>query len=163
MHYFCPPHARSLYYKRVSDTHRARDPFNLTHISTSPSHKYLTVCFYKAQSVGRSEIELFVCDESIDVLMLTETWLRCLGDEAKCVDLAPTAYTMPSFLCSTRQRGGEVGGNGVFPSVWHNCRQRSCDHSVPFPNVSFELPSLLSVLRRTLIYFVCIVPPFLVT
>ena len=77
---------------------------------TSPRQKYMTVCFYNAQSVGRgekrSEIELFVRDESIDVLMLTEIWLRRQGDEAKCADMALAAYTIRSFPRSTQGGGG---------------------------------------------------------
>ena len=96
--------------ERVSVTHRVRDLGNLTHIDTSPRQKYMTVCFYNAQSVGRgekrSEIELFVRDESIDVLMLTEIWLRRQGDEAKCADMALAAYTIRSFPRSTQGGGG---------------------------------------------------------
>ena len=68
----------------------------------------MTACFYNAKSVGRSEkrseIELFVRDESIDALILSGTWLRCPSDEATCVDMAPVNYTMRSSPHFTRGR-----------------------------------------------------------
>ena len=65
-------------------------------IDTSPRQKNMTVCFYNTMPVGHSEkyseIELFVGDELIDILMPTETWF--LHSKDKCVKMAPAAYTL---------------------------------------------------------------------
>ena len=49
-------------------------------------------------------------------MLLTETWLRPAGDEAKIADLAPPGYSVLSFLSSTGGRGwgggGESGAKG---------------------------------------------------
>ena len=55
----------------------------------------------------RTNIEHFAVDEQIDILFITETWLRCQGDEAKSVDMMPPGDSMKSFPHSTR--GGGVG------------------------------------------------------
>ena len=87
--------------EHVSVTHRISGPSNVTYTDTSLRLKYMTECFYNARSHGSSErqskSELFVCGESVDVLMLTETWLRCQGDETKRVDTTAAAYTMRSL------------------------------------------------------------------
>ena len=41
-----------------------------------------------------TDIKHFVVDEQIDILFITETWLRCQGDEAKCVDMMSLGYSM---------------------------------------------------------------------
>ena len=76
------------------------DPGSLIRINTNLKRQFLTVCSFNAQSVAgndkRGQMELFAWDESVVVLLLTETWLRCQGDEAKCVDMTPPAR--PSVL-----------------------------------------------------------------
>ena len=51
-----------------------------------------------------TDIEHFVMDEQLDVLFITETWLRCQRDEAKCIDRTPPGYSMRSFPRSTRDK-----------------------------------------------------------
>ena len=64
---------------------------------------------FNACSVGtpekRTEIADFIIDLCVDVLFLTETWLRQAGDEAKCADLAPPGFTAKSFPRSSRGGG----------------------------------------------------------
>ena len=90
---------------------RAGDPGSLIRINTNLKCQFLTVCSFNAQSVAgnrndkRSEIELFVRDESVDVLLLTETWLHCQSDEAKCVDMTPPGHTLRSFPRATHGGG----------------------------------------------------------
>ena len=38
-------------------------------------------------------------------MLLTETWLCCQGDEAKCSDMTPPGYTLRSFPRATRGGG----------------------------------------------------------
>ena len=98
----------------------------------------MTVCFYNAQSVGRSEkrseIELLVCDESM--LMLTETWSRGQGDEAKCADMAPAAYTIRSFPRSTR------GGGVAFLLRDRILDNATVNTAFYFSHVTFELAQI---------------------
>ena len=53
----------------------------------------LLVCLFNARSVGtskrRSDTSTFILDNNIDIMLLTETWQRPAGDEAKIADLAP--------------------------------------------------------------------------
>ena len=53
----------------------------------------LLVCLFNARSVDtsrrRSDISTFILDNNIDIMLLTEIWLRPAGDEAKIADLAP--------------------------------------------------------------------------
>ena len=61
----------------------------------------LCVCLFNAQLVDnskkRSEICSFISDNDADVILLTETWLRESGDDAKCRDLTPPAHKLFSF------------------------------------------------------------------
>ena len=44
-------------------------------------------------------------------MLLTKTWLRPAGDEAKIADLAPPGYSVVSFPCSAggvRRNGGGI-------------------------------------------------------
>ena len=48
-------------------------------------------------------------DNNIDIMLLTEIWLRPAGDEAKVADLAPPGYSVLSF---PRSAGGS-GAKGI--------------------------------------------------
>ena len=43
-------------------------------------------------------------------MLLTETWLRPAGDEAKIADLAPLEYSVLSFPSSAGGSGAKGGG-----------------------------------------------------
>ena len=70
-------------------------------LSSSSAENTLLVCLFNARSVGttrrRSDISTFIQDNNIDIMLLTETWLRPAGDEAKIADLAPPGYPVLSF------------------------------------------------------------------
>ena len=76
-------------------------------LSSSSAGNTLLVCLFNARSVGtsrrRSDISTFIQDNNIDIMLLTETWLRPAGDEAKIADLAPPGYSVLSF---PRSAGG---------------------------------------------------------
>ena len=81
----------------------------------------LLVCLFNARSVGtsrRSDISTFIQDNNIDIMLLTETWLRPAGDEAKIADLAPTGYSVLSFARSAwgvrcKRRGHRLRHKGL--------------------------------------------------
>ena len=64
---------------------------------------------FNAQSVEprekRTEIVEFIRDEDVDVMFLTEAWMKTQGDEAKCADLSSPGYTFKSFPRATRGGG----------------------------------------------------------
>ena len=84
-------------------------------LSSSSAENTLLVCLFNARSVGtsrrRSDISTFIQDNNIDIMLLTETWLRPAGDEAKIAELAPPGY---SVLCFPRSAGGSgAKGGGI--------------------------------------------------
>ena len=82
-----------------------------------PQPKTLIVYLFNARSFGtsrrRSDISTFIEDNNIDIMLLTETWLRPAGDEAKIADLAPPEYSVLSF---PRSAGVPAQKAGVSPS-----------------------------------------------
>ena len=83
-------------------------------VSSSSAENTLLVCLFTARSVGssrsRSDISTFIQDNNIDIMLLTETWLRPAGDEAKIADLAPPGYSVLSFPRSAGGSGAKGGG-----------------------------------------------------
>ena len=80
--------------------------------SCSPSNisEPLLVACFNAHSVGaaerRTEIANFVVNRNVDILFITESWLRESGDEAKLCDLSPAGYSIRSF--PRLSRGGGI-------------------------------------------------------
>ena len=89
-------------------------------LSSSSAENTFLVCLFNARSVGtsrkRSDISTFIQDNNIDIMLLTETWLRAAGDEAKIADLAPPNYSVLSF---PRSAGGSGGKRR-----WHRLRHK---------------------------------------
>ncbi|KAL8602013.1 hypothetical protein ACOMHN_008504 [Nucella lapillus] len=60
-------------------------------LQSSDLPNQLCVCLFNAKSVGvarkRTAIADFLADHDVDVMVLTETWLRESGDESKIADL----------------------------------------------------------------------------
>ena len=109
---------------------------NVTVISSRQRLKdKLGVGHHNCQPVGskskRTKIVKFVKDECIDVLFLTETWLRSTGDDAKCADLTPPGYDMKSFPRPTRGGGLAVLYRSHLPATLTS--------NFPFQHTSFEL------------------------
>ena len=67
-------------------------------LSSSSAENTLLVCLFNARSVGtsrsRSDIYTFIKDNNVDIMLLTETWLRPADDEAKIADLARPGYSV---------------------------------------------------------------------
>ena len=64
--------------------------------------------YFNAQSVCQiaGEINDFVVDNKLDVLILTETWLQEVGDEAYIKEMIPLNNAIHSFLCFECRGGG---------------------------------------------------------
>ncbi|KAL8604097.1 hypothetical protein ACOMHN_047309 [Nucella lapillus] len=102
----------------------------------------MTVCCFNAQSISRKrnkrvEIENVIRDESIDIMFITETWLKPQGDEAACVDVTPGEYSMRSFPRQARRGGGIafITRNSLFEHA-------TVTTEFPFDHNSFELVQL---------------------
>ncbi|WP_419587514.1 endonuclease/exonuclease/phosphatase family protein, partial [Thiolapillus sp.] len=129
-------------------------------LSSQPQDRQgqLCVALFNACSVGtpekRTEIADFIIDLCVDVLFLTETWLRQAGDEAKCADLAPPGFTAKSFPRSSRGGGlAIVLKDSLLPHF-------SWTTSLPFCHTSFELiHATLTLTQKTLHFYTLYRPP----
>ena len=74
---------------------------NLIYIQCENSNKLFTICVFNAQSVEprekRTEFVESIRDEDVDMMFLTETWMKTLGNEAKCAELSPPGYMFKTF------------------------------------------------------------------
>ena len=115
---------------------------------------------FNAQSVGmdekRTEIKEFVTDQAINILFLTETWLRPSDDDIKCTDLTPSGYTINSFAHNSRGGGIAVLAKNYSPSVTHRNTYTS---KFTFNHTSFELVHVTLVLHNQTVIFFCIYHP----
>ena len=91
-----------------------RQLLNSHSLSSSSAENTLFVCLFSARSDDtfrrRSDISTFIQDKNIDIMLLTETWLRPAGDEAKIADLASPGYSVLSFPRSAGGSGAKGGG-----------------------------------------------------
>ena len=113
-----------------------RNPSKLITVNINQRQTFVLSCFNAQEKEGkRSDIEYFVMDEQLDVLYITETWLRCQGDEAKCVGMTPPGYSMRSFPRSTTERLTFIVRDAGFDHA-------TVTASSPFSHSSFELAHL---------------------
>ena len=85
------------------------------------------------QRVKRTKIAQFLYEKDIDLMFLTETWLRKTGDEAAKADLEPRGYRLESAPRLTRGGGVAVIYKDVFkPHI-------SFVSKFPFEHSAFEL------------------------
>lgn len=137
----------------VSDTPRGRQPANLVDIKSS-SRDRLSVCVFNAQSVGkkskRIDIVEFIRDENVDIMFLTETWLKTHGDESKHADLTPAGYCLKSLPRATRAGGVAVLVREHFPVV--------ITTSFSFAHDSFEVIQL-TLNTPVCVHFFCVYRP----
>ncbi|KAL8612397.1 hypothetical protein ACOMHN_008382 [Nucella lapillus] len=97
-------------------------------------------------------------DNDVDIMELTETWLRQTGDEAKCVDITPPDYTMYSFPRPHSDRA-KCGGGIAF--LVRDCLAQKCSFNsvFPFPHVSFEVVHMTLSVNNQIINMVCLYRP----
>ena len=72
------------------------------------SSKKLKVAVFNVQSARNSapDIHEIIVDNKLDILMLTETWLKPEGDEYTISAMTPSGYVCHSFPRGTRGYGG---------------------------------------------------------
>ena len=142
---------------------RGRDTSNLITVPLQRPNKQLLLCLFNAQSVGNSKKRSAICDfireHDVDILLLTETWLREIGDEAKCRDLTPPGYKLFSF---PRFQQNTIRGGGLAVLM----KTTLADHcstttDFSFPHSSFELAKVnLNIYQQRLsIFLVYRTPP----
>ena len=95
----------------------------------------------------------FVKDEGVDIMFLTETWMKTHGDESKCVDLTPPGYKLRSFPRATRGGGLAVICRDHFPL--------SVNTTFPFTHSSFELVELTLTAPEHIHFFLPLQTPTL--
>ena len=79
-------------------------------VSVNRSQSSLKLLSFNSQSCRQIATDIYdlIVDNSIDVLMLTETWLYSDGDEAYIAAMTPAGYEFRSFP-RTGSRGGGIG------------------------------------------------------
>ena len=136
----CPPHRPLLH----------------TPLSSSSAKNTLLVCLFDARSVGtsrrRSDISAFIQDNNIDIMLLTETWLRPAGDEAKITDLASPEYSVLSFSHSAGGSGAK-GGSITFIIRDSLKRHVTTTSSFPVQHPCFETTQLTLTYNKQLTYY----------
>ena len=101
-----------------------------------------TVCVFVTFVVYSAYIVTFV-----DIIFLTETWLRPSGDEAKCADLAQLGYSVHSFPRSPGVAG--CRGGGIALIVTDSLKWKvSCSTSFPFYHSCLEVAQLTFTLHN---------------
>ena len=131
-------------------------------LSSSSAENTLLVCLFNARSVGtsrrRSDISTFIQDNDIDIMLLTEIWLRPAGDEAKIADLAPPGY---SVLCFPRSAAGSgAKGGGIAFVIRDSLKPHvATTSSFPVHHPCFEAAQLSLTYNKQLTNFFCIYRP----
>ena len=79
-------------------------------VSVNRSQSSLKLLSFNSQSCRQIATDIYdlIVDNSIDVLMLTETWLYFHGDEAYIAAMTPAGYQVRSFP-QAGSRGGGIG------------------------------------------------------
>ena len=132
---------------------------NLIHVplnAVETQSRRLTVALFNAGSVGspekRTGISSSILDNDIDLLFLTETWLRPRGDEARCVDLDPRGYAIKSFPCPFRCGRLAVIFRDSLSAYLTSSTTFTVDHS------SYELVKICLVLQNKAFRFLFVSP-----
>jgi endonuclease/exonuclease/phosphatase (EEP) superfamily protein YafD len=99
------------------------------------------------------EIAEFIRDNDLDVLLLTETWLKESGDEAKCAELTPAGYSIRSA-----PRPSLGGGIAVIFRTALNSHL-TFDASLPFAHPSFEAVHVTLAVGSRPLHLFCIYRP----
>ena len=103
----------------------------------------------------RCEISTFIKDNGVDLLLVTETWLRAQGDEAKTAELESSGFDVKSFPFQSRSRGGGIatvykstlGSNIIFKT------------NFDLTHTSFEVVQASITLQHNTLHFFCLNRP----
>ncbi|KAL8574274.1 hypothetical protein ACOMHN_062952 [Nucella lapillus] len=110
-------------------------------LQSSDLPNQLCVCLFNAKSVGVARkctaIADFLADHDVDVMVLTETWLKESGDESKIADLTPPGYKLFSF---PRQLTASIKGGSGIAVIMKDClaSHTSINTTLSFTHTSFE-------------------------
>ena len=130
---------------------------NIPFISPPTSNSCLQVACFNARSVGsssrRTDICDFIIDNNVDVLFITETWLKQDGDEAKLFDLTPAGYSIKSFPRNSRGGGIAILAKDSLLSRLTFSTDFGFDHS------TFEIVHANLSMQKTSINFFCLYRP----
>lgn len=154
-----PPPSHSRSHRASADGPRGHC---LTPVARSSPSMSLSVGLFNARSVGsskkRSDISAFLLDNDVDIMLLTETWLRSAGDEAKIADLAPSGYfavSIPRPAASPCTRGG-----GIAFIIKDSLKTHiSITSSFPLEHCCFEAAQLSFCFGRQRTNFICVYRP----
>ena len=94
-----------------------------------------------------------ILDNDIDILFLTESWLRPHGDEAKCVAWTPSGYSLKSFPRPSWGGGLAIIYRDSLSLHLAASTRFSFDHS------SFELAQVSQPLQHRVLHFFCVYRP----
>ena len=118
----------------------------------------LRLCLLNAQSVckdGKADaISDFILENNLDIVVITESWLRPMGDEPIIVKLTPDGYRCASF-----PRPSRGGGIAI---VYKDClsSQLSFSQALPFAHPSFEfVEATAQIPGKSVVIFSCIYRP----
>ena len=138
------------------DRHNLINAHSISH-STKPLSGLRVGCF-NTQSVQRNcdkrtEISTFICDQYMDILFITETWLKPHCDEGRLHDLTPAGYIAKSFPW-------ESLGSGI-AVVYNKCLSKriSITAMFCFHHQSFEVIRLSITLTSGNNNFLCLYRP----
>ena len=101
----------------------------------------------------RAEISTFMCNQHMDILSITETWLKPHGDEGKLHDLSPAGYIAKSF--PRESQGADIA------VVYNKClyKRISITATFTFQQRSFEMIRVSITLISGNINFFCLYRP----
>ena len=79
--------------------------------SVTQNRSNMNLMIFNARSCRTISFELrdIIVEKSIDILMLTETWLYEKGDEVLIQEMTPLGYKFHSFPRTTGKKGGGIG------------------------------------------------------
>ena len=101
----------------------------------------------------RTEISTFICEQHMDILFITETWLKPHDDEGRLHDLTPAGHIAKSFPWESRGGGIAV--------VYNKClsKRTSITATFSFHHQSFQVIRLSITLTSGNIKFFCLYRP----
>ena len=116
----------------------------------------LCVCHLNAQSIcgnalktrqKRTAIVDFIADHDVDIMIVSETWLRESGDESKCADLRPPGYKLYNF---PRKLGTTAKSGGGIALIVKQCLvpHSHINTTFSFSHTTFELAELMLTLQN---------------
>ena len=138
-----------------------KDCKSRSHSSLPNTTTPLRIALFNAQSVSstqqaskRTEIVEFIQDNDLDILILTETWLKENGDDSAIADLTPVNYFLKSFPRSAIRGGG-------IAVIFKNSLSSHVSFStvLPFTHPSYECVQVTLALHKKSVQLFCIYRP----